>query len=156
MAQHPGVDRVNAIMAGNGFAGRVLVLSDAAPTARAAAELLGVGVGAIANSLIFRTDSGAPLLVMTSGAHRVDTDKVAALIGEGVGRADAAFVRTHTGQAIGGVAPVGHPVPIRTLIDTDLRGHDQLWTGGGIPHGMLPMSFDELVALTSGEVAAVA
>ncbi|PFG68854.1 prolyl-tRNA editing enzyme YbaK/EbsC (Cys-tRNA(Pro) deacylase) [Propionibacteriaceae bacterium ES.041] len=156
MTMHPSVERVNEVVAGKGFAGRVVVLPDAAPTARAAAELLGVEVGAIANSLIFRTESGAPLLVMTSGAHRVDTDKVAALIGEPIGRADAAFVRTHTGQVIGGVAPVGHPRPIRTLIDTELRGYPEIWSGGGIPHGMLPMSFEELIVLTGGEVAEVA
>ena len=94
--------------------------------------------------------------VCPGGAHRVDTDKVAALIGEPIGRADAAFVRTHTGQVIGGVAPVGHPRPIRTLIDTELRGYPEIWSGGGIPHGMLPMSFEELIVLTGGEVAEVA
>jgi prolyl-tRNA editing enzyme YbaK/EbsC (Cys-tRNA(Pro) deacylase) len=100
---------------------RMRVLSDAVTTAAAAAAALGVEVGQIANSLIFDAD-GDPLLVLTSGSHRVDTGKVAALLGvERVRRASAEFVRASTGQVIGGVAPVGHPAPIRTLVDRELE-----------------------------------
>lgn len=155
-ALHPSCIRVNEIVAAAGFPGRVRILAEAAPTAKAAAEQLGVEVGAIANSLIFRTASDRPLLVMTSGAHRVNTDLIAAVIGEGIGRADAGFVRQHTGQPIGGVAPVGHPAPIRTLVDEDLAQFAELWAAGGIPHAVFPLSFDQLLALTEGTVATVA
>jgi len=125
-------------------------------TAAAAAEALGVTVGQIANSLVFDAD-GDPLLVLTSGAHRVDTAKVAALIGvTAVRRASPDFVREHTGQAIGGVAPVGHPKPVRTLVDTALEQYDEVWAAGGIPHAIFPTTFAELVRMTDGTPAEVA
>src|SRR3954467_12071981 len=100
---------------------RLRLLPAAVTTAAAAAAALGVEVGQIANSLVFDAD-GAPLLVLTSGAHRVDTGKVAALLGVAkVRRASPEFVRTATGQTIGGVAPVGHPAPLRTLVDRALE-----------------------------------
>jgi prolyl-tRNA editing enzyme YbaK/EbsC (Cys-tRNA(Pro) deacylase) len=89
--------------------------------------------------------------VLTSGAHRVDTAKVAATLGvASIDRADPAFVRTATGQAIGGVAPVGHPAPVRTLVDTALEAYDEVWAAGGIPHAVYPTTFAELVAVTDG------
>ena len=134
---------------------RLLVLPDAVTTAAAAAAALGVEVGQIANSLVFATTDadGAerPLLVLTSGAHRVDTGKVAALIGaQRVRRATPEFVRAATGQSIGGVAPVGHPAPIRTLVDRALAGYDEVWAAGGIPHSVFPSTFAELVRVTGG------
>ncbi|MDT7575675.1 MAG: hypothetical protein QOH17_2008 [Pseudonocardiales bacterium] len=135
---------------------RLQVLPDAVTTAAAAAAALGVEVGQIANSLLFDAD-GAPLLVMTSGAHRVDTGKVAALVGAtAVRRATADFVRSATGQAIGGVAPVGHPAPVRTLVDRTLSAFDEVWAAGGIPHAVVPLTYDELVKVTDGEPADVA
>lgn len=132
------------------------VLPDAVTTAAAAAAALGVEVGQIANSLVFEAD-GAPLLVLTSGAHRVDTGKVAALVGaERVRRASAEFVHAATGQRIGGVAPVGHPAPLRTLVDRALEPFDEVWAAGGIPHAVFPTTFAELVAVTGGEPADVA
>ena len=84
--------------------------------------------------------------------HRVDTGKVAALVGaQRVRRASPEFVRAATGQAIGGVAPVGHPAPLRTLVDRDLERYDEIWAAGGVPHAVFPTSFAELVAVTSGE-----
>jgi prolyl-tRNA editing enzyme YbaK/EbsC (Cys-tRNA(Pro) deacylase) len=148
---------VNTALEDAGAGGRVRILDDAAPTAAAAAALLGVEVGAIANSLVFATAEGEPLLVMTSGAHRVDTGKVAALVGTAtLRRADPDFVHRHTGQRIGGVAPVAHPEPLRTLVDVALSGYPQVWAAGGIPHAVFPTTFDELVALTGGEPAEVA
>ncbi len=148
---------VDAILERAGVAGRVRILDEAAPTAAAAAALVGVEVGAIANSLVFATAEDAPLLVMTSGAHRVDPAKVAVLVGTAkLRRADADFVYRHTGQRIGGVAPVGHPVPLRTLVDVALADFPQVWAAGGIPHAVFPTTFDELVALTRGEPADVA
>jgi prolyl-tRNA editing enzyme YbaK/EbsC (Cys-tRNA(Pro) deacylase) len=133
------------------------MLDDAAPTAAAAAALVGVTVGAIANSLIFATADGEPLLVLTSGAHRVDTAKVAALVGTAkLSRATPEFVRAATGQSIGGVAPVGHPKPVRTLVDTALADHPQVWAAGGIPHAVFPTTFEELVRITGGTPADVA
>jgi prolyl-tRNA editing enzyme YbaK/EbsC (Cys-tRNA(Pro) deacylase) len=135
---------------------RLQVLPDAVATAAAAAAALGVEVGQIANSLVFDAD-GAPLLVLTSGAHRVDTGKVAALLGVAkVKRATPEFVRAATGQVIGGVAPVGHPTRLRTLVDRALAGYDEVWAAGGIPHAVFPTTFDELVAVTGGEPADVA
>lgn len=133
------------------------ILDDAAPTAAAAAEQLGVEVGAIANSLVFETAEGTPLLVMTSGAHRVDTAKVAALVGTAkLSRASADFVYAATGQRIGGVAPVAHPAPLRTLVDVDLQQYPQIWAAGGIPHAVFPTSYLELIRLTGGTPAEVA
>jgi prolyl-tRNA editing enzyme YbaK/EbsC (Cys-tRNA(Pro) deacylase) len=112
-------------------------------------------VGAIANSLVFGAD-GAPLLVMTSGAHRVDTARVAALVGaSAVKRADADSVRAWTGQVIGGVAPVGHPAPIRTLVDTWLDKYDVIWAAAGHPHTVFPTSYAELLRITNGTPADV-
>ena len=154
---HPNCVAVDDILEEAGAAGRVRMLDEAAPTAAAAAALVGVTVGAIANSLVFATAEGAPLLVLTSGAHRVDTGKVAALVGTAkLSRATPEFVRAATGQAIGGVAPVAHPKPLRTLIDTALADHPQVWAAGGIPHAVFPTTYPELVRLTGGTPAEVA
>lgn len=138
-----------------GIPGRIVVLPDAASTAALAAAALGVEVGAIANSLVFWSD-GEPLLVMTSGAHRVDTAALAARLGLAeIRRATPEQVRDATGQAIGGVAPTGHPAPLRTVVDEALAGHPQIWAAGGTAHTVFPLTFDELVALTRGTVAKV-
>ena len=144
-----------AVLRDKGVTGQVRELPEPAPTAATAAAQLGCELGAIANSLVFSAD-GAPLLVMTSGAHRVDTARVAALVGaSGVRRADAGAVRAWTGQAIGGVAPVGHPAPIRTLVDTWLDSYDLVWAAAGHPHTVFPTSFAELVRITAGTPADV-
>src|SRR6478752_4897447 len=118
------VTRFKVAHSAQGGGGRVVILPDTVHTAVLAAEALGVEVGAIANSLVFDAE-GSPLLVLTSGAHRVDTAKVAALLGIGsVRRATPEFVRDATGQPIGGVAPVGHPAGLRTLVDVLLAGHE--------------------------------
>jgi prolyl-tRNA editing enzyme YbaK/EbsC (Cys-tRNA(Pro) deacylase) len=138
-----------------GVAGEVRELPSPAPTAATAAEQLGCEVGAIANSLVFAAD-GEPLLVMTSGAHRVDTERVAKFLGvPDVSRASARSVREWTGQPIGGVAPVGHPAPVRTLVDTWLARYEVVWAAAGHPHTVFPTSFDELVRITSGMPADV-
>ncbi len=153
---HPNVQAVNEALEAAGAHGEIRILPDAVSTAAAAAAALGIEVGQIANSLIFDAD-GTPLLVLTSGAHRVDTTKVADLIqASAVRRATPDFVREHTGQAIGGVAPVGHPAPVRTLVDTALARYDEVWAAGGIPHAVFPTSFDELLRMTKGTAAEVA
>jgi prolyl-tRNA editing enzyme YbaK/EbsC (Cys-tRNA(Pro) deacylase) len=153
---HPNVTAVQSALTAARTTAEITMLPDAVHTAAAAAAALGVEVGQIANSLIFDAD-GEPLLVLTSGAHRVDTTKVARLVGAAaVRRASPEFVRTHTGQPIGGVAPVGHPAPVRTLVDVALADHSVIWAAGGIPHAVFPITFAELVRVTSGTAAEVA
>lgn len=139
-----------------GIMGDIVVLPDAAATAALAAEALGVPVGAIANSLVFWSDD-EPLLVMTSGAHRVDTAALAERLGRGsIVRATPEQVRAATGQVIGGVAPTGHPAPLVTIVDEDLANYPEIWAAGGTPHTVFPLTFAQLVALTGGTVMAVA
>jgi prolyl-tRNA editing enzyme YbaK/EbsC (Cys-tRNA(Pro) deacylase) len=153
---HPNCVTVDAVLEAGGSLGRVQLLADAAPTAAAAAAQLGVDVGAIANSLVFATDEGEPILILTSGAHRVDTVKVAALLGTPkLKRATPEQVFSATGQPIGGVAPVGHPGPLRTLVDVTLANHLEVWAAGGIPHAVFPTTYDELLRLTAGRPAEV-
>ena len=152
---HPSADHVTDVLRELGVAGQVRELPEPAPTAATAAAQLGCEVGAIANSLVFTAD-GAPLLVLTSGGHRVDTGRVAQFVGAArVKRADPEFVRAATGQAIGGVAPVGHPRPLRTLVDGWLDGYDVVWAAAGHPHTVFPTSFAELVRITGGTPAGV-
>jgi prolyl-tRNA editing enzyme YbaK/EbsC (Cys-tRNA(Pro) deacylase) len=152
---HRSAEAVAGVLRVLDVPGQVIELPEPAPTAAAAAAQLGCEVAAIANSLVFSAD-GEPLLILTSGGHRVDTAKVAALLGvSAVRRADPAFVRAATGQAIGGVAPVGHPRPIRTLVDTHLAGFAVVWAAAGHPHTVFPTEFAELVRITEGTAAAV-
>lgn len=152
---HPSAVRVAETLRALGVPGQVRELPEPAPTAATAAAQLGCEVGAIANSLVFRADD-APLLILTSGAHRVDTGRVAALTGAAsVRRADPEFVRAATGQVIGGVAPVGHPAPLRTLIDVWLDKYDVVWAAAGHAHTVFPTSFTELIRITGGTPADV-
>ncbi|MGW0820074.1 YbaK/EbsC family protein [Streptomyces sp. NPDC002845] len=149
------MEHVRLALTLHGHSGDITELPSPAPTAAAAAEQLACPVGAIANSLVFEAD-GTPLLVVASGAHRVDVKKAAALVGvRKVRRATPEFVLRATGQEVGGVAPVGHPSPLRTLVDTALADHPQVWAGAGLPHTMFRTTFEELVTLTGGEAAAV-
>jgi prolyl-tRNA editing enzyme YbaK/EbsC (Cys-tRNA(Pro) deacylase) len=152
---HPSAVRVAETLQALGVSGQVRELPEPAPTAATAAAQLGCEVGAIANSLVFRADD-APLLILTSGAHRVDTSRVAALTGAAlVRRADPEFVRAATGQVIGGVAPVGHPQPLRTLVDVWLDKYDVVWAAAGHAHTVFPTSFTELIKITGGAPADV-
>ncbi|MCW2165695.1 Cys-tRNA(Pro) deacylase, prolyl-tRNA editing enzyme YbaK/EbsC [Microbacterium hydrothermale] len=147
---------VAASLEAAGIPGEIIVLPDAASTAALAAAALGVEVGAIANSLVFWSD-GEPLLVMTSGAHRVDTAALAERLGRGaIRRATPEQVLAATGQPIGGVAPTGHPAALTTVVDEDLAAFDEIWAAGGTPHTVFPLTFDELVRLTGGTVERVA
>lgn len=162
---HPRIRAVAELLAAHGASGTVKELSGSARTAAAAAAQLGCEIGAIANSLVFaaRYDSAnssldalQPVLVLTSGAHRVDTGKVAALLGAvDVVRANPQFVRKHTGQPIGGVAPIGHPKPIPTLVDEWLERYETVWAAAGHPNAVFPTSFTELCRLTGGRPADV-
>ncbi|GAA3802675.1 YbaK/EbsC family protein [Sphaerisporangium flaviroseum] len=147
--------KVSEALRESGATGEVVILTESAPTAATAAAQLGCEVGAIANSLIFDAD-GEPLLVLTSGAHRVDTGLIARLVGVSkVRRATPEFVKAATGQTIGGVAPVGHPAPVRTLVDTWLSKHSVVWAAAGHSHTVFPTTFDELVRITGGTPAEV-
>ncbi len=149
------MDRVRTALTLHGHPGDITELPNPAPTAAAAAEQLACPVGAIANSLIFDAD-GAPLLIVASGGHRVDLKKAASHAGvRKVRRATPEFVLQATGQEVGGVAPIGHPAPLPTLVDTALADHAQVWAGAGLPHTMFLTTFEELVALTGGEATAV-
>jgi prolyl-tRNA editing enzyme YbaK/EbsC (Cys-tRNA(Pro) deacylase) len=147
---HRNAEHVASVLRALGAAGEVRELPEPAPTAATAAAQLDCEVGAIANSLLFNAD-GEPLLILTSGAHRVDTAKVAAEVGvEKLGRADPEFVYASTGQRIGGVAPVGHPKPVRTLVDSALAPYAVVWAAAGHAHTVFPTTFDELLRITSG------
>ena len=137
-------------------AGEVVILPDSVHTAALAAAALGCEVGAIANSLLFDAD-GSPVLILTSGAHRVDTAKVAAELGvQRLGRAKPEFVREHTGQVIGGVSPIGHPAPLPTYVDPWLRRHDEIWAAAGHPAAVFSTTYDELVVMTGAREIEVA
>lgn len=153
---HPAIRTVTGALRERGVAGQVRVLPDSARTAAQAAAALGCEVGAIANSLLFDA-AGEPLLILTSGSHRVDTAKVAADNGlPSLERAAPDFVRTHTGQAIGGVSPIGHPAPIRTFVDSELARHAVVWAAAGHPHAVFPTTYDELLRITDGTAVHVA
>jgi Cys-tRNA(Pro) deacylase len=127
-----------------------------ARTSAEAAAVLGCTVAQIAKSLVFKTTSGSALLVIASGANRVDEAKVSALVGEPIGRADAAFVREWTGYAIGGIPPLGHAQSLTTLIDRELLRFDTVYAAGGTPRAMFPLSPTDLVRAAGGTVADVA
>lgn len=147
-AEHPTISRFREEHARLGGTGEVVILPDSVHTAALAAQALGCEVGAIANSLLFDGD-GAPVLVLTSGAHRVDTAKVAAEVGVArLRRATPEFVREHTGQVIGGVSPIGHPAPVPTYLDPWLQRHEVVWAAAGHPAAVFSTSYDELLRLT--------
>lgn len=154
MPEHPTVARVVAALRAAGVEGEPRWFDEGVRTAAEAAAALGVPVGAIANSLVFTLD-GAPILVMTSGAHRVDTAWLGTRLGGVIKRADAALVQSATGQVIGGVAPVGHPESLPTWVDSALAEFDVLWAAAGHSHAVYPTTFDELVRVTGGTVTAV-
>jgi prolyl-tRNA editing enzyme YbaK/EbsC (Cys-tRNA(Pro) deacylase) len=146
----PSVERVRGALARAGLADTIVELPGAARTAKAAAEFLGCEVGQIANSLVFRAEtSDSALLVMSSGAKRVDVARLSALVGEPVGKADAEFVRRHTGFVIGGVAPVGHGV-VQTFVERSLAAYRELWAAAGHPHTVFSLSYADLVRVTGG------
>jgi prolyl-tRNA editing enzyme YbaK/EbsC (Cys-tRNA(Pro) deacylase) len=139
-------------LASAGVRGLVITLPESAATAVLAAAALGCEVGAIANSLVFWSD-GRPLMVLTSGRHRVDTASLARRLSRtAIVRATPEQVREATGQAIGGVSPVGHPVPLEIVVDEALADYPRIWAAAGTPHTVFPTTFDELVRITGGSV----
>jgi prolyl-tRNA editing enzyme YbaK/EbsC (Cys-tRNA(Pro) deacylase) len=150
-----GVQRVARVLQERQHPHAPMMLSDAARTAQQAADALGVHVGQIAKSIIFRRKADdAAVLVVTSGDRRVDEKKVDALVGK-TGRADAEFVKSRTGYSIGGVSPVGHAQPPVTLIDRELFRFEEIWAAAGHPHGVFKLRPQDLERLTGAPVADV-
>ncbi|HEY5247757.1 MAG TPA: YbaK/EbsC family protein [Dermatophilaceae bacterium] len=157
----PCVRRVAAALTSFGVRGQITVLDDAAKTARQAADALGVEIAQITKSLVFRAHrhdgKTRPLLVLATGAHKVDTLRVADLLElRATSLADADFVSEHTGFTIGGVAPIAPGHPIATVVDVSLSRYDQVWAAAGHPRAVFPTSYDELLRLTGGQPAEVA
>jgi len=131
--------------------GEIVILPESVHTAALAAAALGCEVGAIANSLLFDADD-SPVLILTSGAHRVDTARTAERVGvPRLRRATPEFVRAHTGQVIGGVSPIAHPAPVPTYLDRELRRYDVIWAAAGHPAAVYSTTYDELLAMTGAE-----
>ncbi len=153
----PSVARVRRALAEAGLASEIVELPGAARTAKAAAGFLGCEVAQIANSLVFRAQrSDAAILVMSSGACKVDVDRLSGTLGEVAGKADPEFVRERTGFAIGGVPPVGHVAPLRTFIEASLAAQDELWAAAGHPHTVFRLTYAELLRITGGASIAAA
>jgi prolyl-tRNA editing enzyme YbaK/EbsC (Cys-tRNA(Pro) deacylase) len=147
----PSALRLRDALSRLGIDATVIELPVAARTSQQAADALGVEVGRIAKSVVFRAaDSGRAILVIAAGDRRVNEARVAEALGEPIGRAAPEFVREASGFAIGGVAPVGHPAPLVTYIDVSLRRFDTVWAAGGTPHCVFPVSPDALVAASGG------
>ena len=160
LSAHPSVAAVLNTLAAHHVRPVVRYLPDAVRTARAAADALGVTPAEIANSLVFasRSHDGTtePLLVLASGGHRVDQDRIAGLLDlASVDKATPEQVREWTGFAIGGVAPVGHPTPLRTVVDVTLSGFEHVWAAAGHSHSVFSTTYDELLRITSGKAIEV-
>ena len=146
------VKRVIAALSEHGLTSEVHVLSDSARTAQEAATALNIEVGQIASSLIFKLPDESPLIIITSGRHRVDTDLVAKNLGlEKLGRVDADYVKEKSGFSIGGVAPIGWVSPATILIDQALNDYKVVWAAAGHPHAVYPTSFSELLECTGAK-----
>jgi prolyl-tRNA editing enzyme YbaK/EbsC (Cys-tRNA(Pro) deacylase) len=153
----PAAQRVQEKLRAAGSSCTVEMMATTARTSAEAAAAIGCTVAQIAKSLVFRAkSSGRAVLVIASGTNRVDEKKIAAALGEPIGKADADFVRERTGYVIGGVSPVGHDGSVRIFVDEDLRRFDAIWAAGGHPHAVFRLTFDELVRLTAGAVIAIA
>jgi prolyl-tRNA editing enzyme YbaK/EbsC (Cys-tRNA(Pro) deacylase) len=157
MPLKPSAQRVQDALSARGLELPVMELEVTARSAAEAAAAVGCQVGQIAKSLVFRgAGSGRAVLVIASGANRVDLAKVEALVGEALGKADADFVRAETGFAIGGIPPVGHDRPLTTVIDEDLLRFEQIWAAAGHPNAVFALTPAQLVELTGGRVARTA
>ena len=150
--QNPSVQRVSAKLKELGVKGEVHVLSDSACTAQEAADALGILVGQVASSIVFKLDDESPLLVITSGRHRVDTKLVAEKLGVAkLHRVDADYVKEKSGFSIGGVSPVGWVSPATILIDEALNDYEVVWAAAGHPHSVYPTTFAELLECTGAK-----
>ena len=150
--QNPSVQRVSAKLKELGVKGEVHVLSDSARTAQEAADALGILVGQVASSIVFKLDDESPLLVITSGRHRVDTKLVAEKLGVAkLHRVDADYVKEKSGFSIGGVSPVGWISSATILIDEALNDYEVVWAAAGHPHSVYPTTYSELIKCTGAK-----
>ena len=155
MNEHPSITAFRTELARLDGTGEIVVLPDSVHTAALAAEALGCEVGAIANSLLFDA-AGEPVLILTSGAHRVDVEATAARISvPTLDRAKPDFVRNHTGQVIGGVSPIAHPAPLPTYVDIWLQKYPVIWAAAGHPAAVFSTTYEELLRMTGGTVIEV-
>jgi prolyl-tRNA editing enzyme YbaK/EbsC (Cys-tRNA(Pro) deacylase) len=153
--EHPSIVRFREAHTRLGGTGEIVILPDSVHTAALAAEALGCEVGAIANSLLFDAE-GTPVLILTSGSHRVNTEATAARIGvPALKRASPDFVREHTGQVIGGVSPIAHPAPVPTWLDSQLQQYDVVWAAAGHPAAVYSTTYDELARMTGAPTVEV-
>jgi prolyl-tRNA editing enzyme YbaK/EbsC (Cys-tRNA(Pro) deacylase) len=149
----PAEQRVAGALAAHNLPGTVIVLEQLATTAQMAADALGIEVGRIVKSLMFKgATSGKPYLLLVSGANRVHEKRTGRLIGEALERSDADFVKLHTGFSIGGVSPYGHPTPLATWIDQDLFKYDTIWAAAGNPRSVFEITANDLQRTTGGSV----
>jgi prolyl-tRNA editing enzyme YbaK/EbsC (Cys-tRNA(Pro) deacylase) len=155
MSRSPSVQLVESALRAAGYTGAVRELAQSTRSAAEAAAAVGCELGRIVKSLVFRMASGAPLLVLTSGANRVNEAALSERLGAALARADAEFVRAHTGFAIGGVPPLGHPSPIRTVIDADLLEHPTVWAAAGTPNALFEISPSDLARMCRAEISPV-
>ena len=150
------VQKVQGVLKSLGFSGEIVVFSDSTRTAAEAAQAVGCEVGQIVKTLVFKgKHTQKPVLVETSGINRVNERRVSEEVGEPIEKADADFVRQHTGFAVGGVPPVGHPEHIETYIDEDLMQYDEIWAAAGNPHAVFRLTPGELQEMTHGRVIGV-
>jgi prolyl-tRNA editing enzyme YbaK/EbsC (Cys-tRNA(Pro) deacylase) len=148
--------RVQEALEALGMSLQVVELPDSTRTAVEAAQAVGCQVGQIVKSLVFKAKhSGRAIMVEASGANRVDEHKIEALLGEPLGKADADFVREHTGFAIGGIPPLGHAEKLETFIDEDLGQYEEIWAAAGTPHAVFRLTPAELQRITTGRVVAI-
>jgi prolyl-tRNA editing enzyme YbaK/EbsC (Cys-tRNA(Pro) deacylase) len=146
------VQRVQAAILAAGMPGKVIVLTNSARTAAEAAAALNIEVGQIASSLVFKLPDGSPLLIITSGRHRIDILLVAKELGiDSLGRADADYVKEISGFSVGGVAPLGWKSVAKVLIDQALSDYEVVWAAGGHPHAVFPTSYSELISCTGAK-----
>jgi prolyl-tRNA editing enzyme YbaK/EbsC (Cys-tRNA(Pro) deacylase) len=155
MAKEPGtsVKKVQQTLKSLGFSDEIVIFPDSTRTAIEAAQAVGCSVGQIVKSLVFKgAQSHKPVLALVSGANRVNEKRLASLVGEDIEKADADFVRQHTGFAVGGVPPLGHVAPLLAFIDRDLLQYDEIWAAAGSPHAVFRLTPDDLRSMTGGEV----
>ena len=155
MAKEPGtsVKKVQHTLKSLGFSDEIVIFPDSTRTAIEAAQAVGCSVGQIVKSLVFKgAHSHKPVLALVSGSNRVNEKRLGSLVGETIEKADADFVRQHTGFAVGGVPPVGHVAPLATFIDRDLFQYNEIWAAAGSPHAVFRLTPGELQNMTGGEV----
>jgi len=150
--ENSSVQRVQGLMKELGMKGEITSLADSARTAKEAADALGIEVGQVASSIVFKLDDESPLLVITSGRHKVDTELVAKSLNQSkLHRVDADYVKEQSGFSIGGVSPIGWVTKATILIDLALNDYDVVWAAAGHPHSVFPTTYAELIACTGAK-----